>query len=113
MIKNEMGSLTGWVYVDTEVSDIGGYVTEAKAVVARDIQLPAGYYIKWTGQYEFLERIQTRMKVVVPITLLLIAIILYFNFRGVAQTLIVMLSVPVSYTHLDVYKRQSPPLGNG
>lgn len=94
MIKNEMGSLTGWVYVDTEVSDIGGYVTEAKAVVARDIQLPAGYYIKWTGQYEFLERIQTRMKVVVPITLLLIAIILYFNFRGVAQTLIVMLSVP-------------------
>jgi len=94
MIKNEMGSLTGWVYVDTEVSDIGGYVTEAKAAVAREMQLPTGYYLKWTGQYEFLERIQARMRVVVPITLLLIAIILYFNFRGVAQTLIVMLSVP-------------------
>jgi Cu(I)/Ag(I) efflux system membrane protein CusA/SilA len=94
MIKNEMGSLTGWVYVDTERSDIGGYVADAKAAVDREIDLPAGYYLKWTGQYEFLERIQARMRVVIPITLLLIALILYFNFRGVAQTLIVMLSVP-------------------
>jgi Cu(I)/Ag(I) efflux system membrane protein CusA/SilA len=94
MIKNEMGSLTGWVYVDTEASDIGGYVDQAKAAVARELKLPAGYYLKWTGQYEFLERIQARMRIVVPITLLLIAIILYFNFRGIAQTLIVMLSVP-------------------
>jgi Cu(I)/Ag(I) efflux system membrane protein CusA/SilA len=94
MIKNEMGSLAGWVYVDTDRSDIGGYVADAKAAVAREIELPSGYYLKWTGQYEFLERIQARMKVVIPITLLLIAIILYFNFRGVAQTLIVMLSVP-------------------
>jgi Cu(I)/Ag(I) efflux system membrane protein CusA/SilA len=94
MIKNEMGSLTGWVYVDTDRSDIGGYVADAKAAVAREIELPSGYYLKWTGQYEFLERIQARMKVVIPITLLLIALILYFNFRGVAQTLIVMLSVP-------------------
>ncbi len=94
MIKNEMGSLTGWVYVDTEGRDIGGYVNDAKAAVSRELKLPSGYYLKWTGQYEFLERIQKRMTIVVPITLLLIAVILYFNFRGLAQTLTVMLSVP-------------------
>lgn len=96
MIKNEMGSLTGWVYVDVDGRDIGGYVNDAKAMVARELKLPPGYYLKWTGQYEFLERVRERMKIVVPITLAIIAIILYFNFRGIAQTLIVMLSVPFS-----------------
>lgn len=96
MIKNEMGSLTGWVYVDVEGRDIGGYVNDAKAMVAKELKLPPGYYLKWTGQYEFLERVRERMKIVVPITLAIIAIILYFNFRGIAQTLIVMLSVPFS-----------------
>ena len=94
MIKNEMGSLTGWVYVDIESRNIGGYVNDAKQAVARELKLPPGYYLQWTGQYEFLERIQKRMQVVVPITLLLILVILYFNFRGLSQTLIVMLSVP-------------------
>ena len=94
MIKNEMGSLTGWVYVDVQGRDIGGYVNDAKATVARELKLLPGYYLKWTGQYEFLERAQARLKVVVPVTLLIIAIILYFNFRGIGQTLIVMLSVP-------------------
>lgn len=94
MIKNEMGSLAGWVYVDVEGRDIGGYVNDAKAMVAKELKLPPGYYLKWTGQYEFLERVRARMKVVVPITLAIIAIILYFNFRGIPQTLIVMLSVP-------------------
>jgi len=94
MIKNEMGSLTGWVYVDIEGRDIGGFVTDAKKAVEQELKLPAGYYLKWTGQYEFLERIKARLGFVVPITLMLIAIILYFNFRGIPQTLIVMLSVP-------------------
>ena len=94
MIKDEMGSLTGWVYVDIEGRDIGGYVKDAKKAVAQDLKLPTGYYLKWTGQYEFLERIQALMKVVVPLTLIIIAIVLYLNFRGIAQTLIVMLSVP-------------------
>ncbi|MBS0607400.1 MAG: efflux RND transporter permease subunit, partial [Verrucomicrobia bacterium] len=94
MIKDEMGSLTGWVYVDIEGRDIGGYVKEAKRAVSQNLKLPTGYYLKWTGQYEFLERIQELMKIVVPLTLLIIAIILYLNFRGIAQTLIVMLSVP-------------------
>lgn len=94
MIKDEMGSLTGWVYVDIEGRDIGGYVKDAKKAVAQSLKLPTGYYLKWTGQYEFLERIQALMKIVVPLTLIIIAIILYLNFRGIAQTLIIMLSVP-------------------
>ena len=74
--------------------DIGGYVTDAKAAVAREMQLPPGYVLKWTGQYEFLERIQARMRIVVPVTLLIVFVILYFNFRGVTQALLVMASVP-------------------
>ncbi|OGN58191.1 MAG: cation transporter [Chlamydiae bacterium RIFCSPLOWO2_12_FULL_49_12] len=94
MIFDEMGSLSGWVYVDIEGRDIGSYVKDAKKAVAQNLKLPTGYYLKWTGQYEYLERIQALMKVVVPLTLFIIAIILYLNFRGIAQTLIVMLSVP-------------------
>jgi Cu(I)/Ag(I) efflux system membrane protein CusA/SilA len=94
MIKDEMASLNGWVYVDIEGRDIGGYVKEAKETVNKNLKLPQGYYLKWTGQYEFLERIQALMLWVVPLTILLIATILYFNFKGIAQTLIVMLSVP-------------------
>lgn len=94
MIKDEMASLNGWVYVDIDVTDIGGYVKQAKEAVNKNLTLPQGYYLKWTGQYEFLERIQALMQWVVPLTIFLIAIILYFNFKGIAQTLIVMLSVP-------------------
>jgi Cu(I)/Ag(I) efflux system membrane protein CusA/SilA len=94
MIKSEAGSLTGWVYVDVVGRDIGGYVADAKAAVARSMKLPPGYVLKWTGQYEFLERIQARMRIVVPVTLLIVFIILYFNFRGVTQAFLVMASVP-------------------
>jgi copper/silver efflux system protein len=96
MIKSEGGSLTGWVYVDVVGQDIGSYVDAAKAAVARELSLAPGYYLKWTGQYEFLERIRARMLIVVPLTLLLIFIILYFNFRGITQALLVMLSVPLA-----------------
>lgn len=94
MIKDEMGSLNGWVYVDIEGRDIGGYVKDAKAIVKKNLKLPQGYYLVWTGQYEFLERIQALMQWVVPLTIFVIALILYFNFQGLTQTLIVMLSVP-------------------
>jgi Cu(I)/Ag(I) efflux system membrane protein CusA/SilA len=94
MIKDEMGSLSGWVYIDIERRDVGGYVKDAKKTVEQNLKLPTGYYLKWTGQYEYLERIQALMKVVIPLTLIIIAIVLYLNFRGIAQTLIVMLSVP-------------------
>ncbi len=94
MIKSEGGLLTGWVYVDITGRDIGGYVKNAKVKVARELELKPGTYLKWTGQYEFLERIQARMKIVVPLTLLLIFVILYLNFRGLTQAMMVLLSVP-------------------
>jgi Cu(I)/Ag(I) efflux system membrane protein CusA/SilA len=94
MIKSEMGQLTGWVYVDIAGTDVGGYVDAAKAAVSRAVRLPPGYSLKWTGQYELLERVRKRLAFVLPLTLGLVFLILYLNFRGVAQTLIVMTSVP-------------------
>jgi Cu(I)/Ag(I) efflux system membrane protein CusA/SilA len=94
MIKSELGSLNGWVYVDISTDDIGGWVKAAKAKVAQEMQLPTGYYLKWTGQYELLERVRARMAWILPLTLAIVFVILYLNFRGVAQSLIVMTSVP-------------------
>jgi copper/silver efflux system protein len=94
MIKSELGSLTGWVYVDIETDDIGGYVAAAKQRVQADVKLPPGYTLKWTGQYELLERVRARMSWILPLTLALVFAILYINFRGVAQSLIVMTGVP-------------------
>jgi len=94
MIKSEMGKLTGWVYVDVEDRDVGSYVDDAKAAVANSVKLPAGYSIKWTGQYELLERVRARLAFILPLTIGIVFVILYLNFRGVAQTLIVMLGVP-------------------
>ncbi len=94
MIKSELGSLNGWVYVDISTSDVGGYVEAAKVKVAAEVKLPAGYYLKWTGQYELLERVRDRMAWILPLTLAIVLVILYLNFRGIAQSLIVMTSVP-------------------
>jgi Cu(I)/Ag(I) efflux system membrane protein CusA/SilA len=94
MIKSEMGSLTGWIYIDIEGRDVGGYVDDAKAAVAKQFRPPPGYSLKWTGQYELLERVRERMTFVLPLTLGIIFALLYMNFRGVAQTLLVMTSVP-------------------
>ena len=94
MIKSEMGQITGWTYVDIDSSDVGGYVEIAKRRVASEIKIPPGYLVKWTGQYELLERVRTRMAFVLPLTILIVFGILYINFRGVAQSLIVMASVP-------------------
>ncbi len=94
MIKSEAGSLVGWVYVDVEGRDIGGYVDDAKAAVARALDLPAGYRLLWTGQFEFLERIRARLQYVVPLTLAIVFAILYMNFGGAMQALLVMSAVP-------------------
>ncbi|MCC6553983.1 MAG: efflux RND transporter permease subunit [Polyangiaceae bacterium] len=94
MIKSEMGSLTGWVYIDTATDDIGGYVDAAKAAVAREVKIPPGYTLKWTGQYELLERVRARLAYVLPLTIGIVFVILYLTFKGVSQTLIVMLGVP-------------------
>ncbi len=94
MIKSEMGQLAGWVYVDVETSDLGGYVALAKAAVAREVTLAPGYVIRWTGQYELMERVRARLMVLLPLTIGIVFVILYLNFRGVAQALIVMMGVP-------------------
>jgi len=94
MIKSELGQLTGWVYVDLQDRDVGGYVDDAKAAVAKAVKLPPGYSLKWTGQYELLERVRARLAFILPLTIGLVFVILYLNFRGVVQSLIVMLGVP-------------------
>lgn len=96
MIKDEAGMLVGYVYVDIDQSkrDIGGYVDEAKKAVSKEINIPSGYYLKWTGQYELLEQMAKRMKIIIPITIILVIILLYFNFRNFTETLIVLASVP-------------------
>ena len=96
MIKSEMGQLTGWVYVDIETDDVGGYVTDAKVAVAREIKLPPGYTLKWTGQYELLQRVRDRLAYILPLTIAIVFAILYMNFKGTAQSLIVMTTVPFS-----------------
>jgi Cu(I)/Ag(I) efflux system membrane protein CusA/SilA len=102
LIKNEDGALTGWVYVDIAGRDIGGYVAEAKASVAREIEqaglLPTGYRLEWTGQYEHMLRVRDRLKGVVPLTLLLIFVLLYLNFKSVPETCIILLSIPFAMT---------------
>ncbi len=100
MLKNEAGLLVGYVYVDVAPSrDIGGYVNDAKAVVDAaivkgELGLAPGMYLKWTGQYEELEKMRERMKVLVPVALSLIVVLLYFQFRHVTEVLIVLLSIP-------------------
>jgi copper/silver efflux system protein len=96
MIRDENGMLVGYVYIDMDQNqrDIGGYVEDAKAVVAKEVTLPPGYYLKWTGQYELMEVMAKRMKVVIPITFILIVIMLYLNFRNFTETCIVLASVP-------------------
>ncbi len=93
MIKDEDGSLVSYVYVDTSDADLGGYVERARAAVA-DLKLPTGYQLQWTGQYEFLERIRARMSYLIPLTLLLVVGLLYFEFGRLSLTLLIMLSVP-------------------
>ncbi|HET8760881.1 MAG TPA: efflux RND transporter permease subunit, partial [Nitrospiria bacterium] len=94
MVRDENGSLAGIVYVDVAGRDLAGYVEEAKQRVAERVTLPVGTSLIWAGSYEYLLRAQERMKIVVPITLLLVFVLLYLNFRSVAQTLIVLLSIP-------------------
>ena len=94
LIKSENAYLNNVVYVDVRGRDIGGYVSEAKQVLARSVTLPPGYRLEWSGQFESLERATKRLKVVVPITLAIIFGLLYFNFRSVTESVIVMLSLP-------------------
>src|SRR4030095_14862784 len=93
-IRTENGQLATYIYVDIRDRDLGGYVAEAQRAVQSSIQFPSGYYVVWSGQYEYLERATARLKIVVPVTLLIIFLLLYLNFRSIAETMIVMLSLP-------------------
>jgi Cu(I)/Ag(I) efflux system membrane protein CusA/SilA len=98
MIRDENGLLAGYVYVDFDTSkyDVGGYVTEAKKAVGASVTLPTGYNMLWSGQYENMIRVKERMKLILPITLVLIFGLLYMNTKSTVKTLIVMLAVPFS-----------------
>lgn len=96
MIKNEQGFLAGFLYVDVAGRDMGNYVDEAKRVVAEKIKLPAGYNLIWSGQYEYLQRVIERLWIVVPITLLIVFLLLYFNTGSLTKTIIILLAVPFS-----------------
>ena len=96
MIRNEDGLLTGYVYVDLAGRDPGSYIEEAAELLGEGVQLPAGYAVCWSGQYEAMQRVQERLMVVVPLTLFLILLLLYLNTRSVVKTVIVLLAVPFS-----------------
>jgi len=93
-VKTENATPNAWIYVDIKTSDIGGYVAEAKKIVEEQVTIPAGYSLVWSGQFEYMERANARLKVVVPITLLTIFLLLFFNFRNFVAPAVVMLSIP-------------------
>jgi Cu(I)/Ag(I) efflux system membrane protein CusA/SilA len=96
MIRNEDGLLTGYVYVDIAGRDPESYVSEANQVLHGQLKLPAGYSVSWSGQYEAMQRVRERLKLVVPVTLFLICLLLYINTGSAAKTVIVLLAVPFS-----------------
>jgi len=93
-IRTENALLSAYIYVDIRDRDIGSYVADARKAVAAQVKFPPGYYATWSGQFEYMERAAAKMKIVIPVTLLLIFLLLYLNFRRISETLIVMLSVP-------------------
>lgn len=93
-IRTENGQLAVYIFVDIRDRDLGGYVAEARKAVAAGVEFPPGSYVTWSGQFEYLERAQARMRIVVPVTLLIIFLLLYLNFRRLTETLIVMASLP-------------------
>jgi Cu(I)/Ag(I) efflux system membrane protein CusA/SilA len=93
-IRTENAQLALYIFVDLRDRDLGGYVADAKQAVASEVDFPPGYYVTWSGQFEYFERAKSRLMVVVPLTILIIFLLLYLNFRRLTETLIVMLSVP-------------------
>ncbi|TNE79481.1 MAG: efflux RND transporter permease subunit, partial [Gammaproteobacteria bacterium] len=93
-IKSENARLNGWTFVDINDRDLGSYVSEAQRLVRDQVELPAGYSINWSGQYEYLMRAQERLLTVVPLTLLIIMGLLYLNFRSLFEVLVVMGTIP-------------------
>jgi Cu(I)/Ag(I) efflux system membrane protein CusA/SilA len=93
-IRTENAQPVAYIYVDLQGRDLGGYVAEAARKVAEKIEMPPGYHIEWSGQFEYLQRAEAKLKVVIPATLVVILVLLFLNFGRLTETLIVMLSVP-------------------
>lgn len=96
VIRSENARLNGWIYVDIAGVDIGGYVADAKKAVLENIDLPAGYSIAWSGQYEYMERAKEKLSVVVPVTLVIILLLLFINFKNLTAVMIIMGTLPLS-----------------
>jgi len=96
MIKSEGAQLTGWTYVDIAGRDVGSYVTAARKLVSEKIKLPPGYSLSWSGQYEYMQKARKSLALVIPVTIVLIALLLYLAFRRIAQVLIVMGTLPMA-----------------
>lgn len=97
-IKSENARKNAWIYVDISGIDVGTYVKRARQIISEKIKLPPGYSMVWSGQYEYMVRAQKRLMLVVPLTLIIIFLLLYFNFRNITESLIVMMAVPFSLT---------------
>ncbi len=96
LIRSENARLNGWIYVDIEGSDLGSYVATAKRAIGEQLDLPPGYALNWSGQFQYLERAKERLKVIIPITLVLIVVILYLAFRTAGEVAIVLLTLPLA-----------------
>ena len=96
VIRSENARLNGWIYVDIAGRDIGSYVADAKKAVAEGVELPPGYSLNWSGQYEYMERAKARLAVVVPVTLVIILLLLFLNFRRVIPVLIIISTLPLA-----------------
>jgi Cu(I)/Ag(I) efflux system membrane protein CusA/SilA len=97
-IKSENARKNAWIYIDLTGIDVGTYVAKAQQIVRDKVNLPSGYSLVWSGQYEYMVRAQKRLAIVVPMTLIIIFVLLYFNFKNITESLIIMLSVPFSLT---------------
>ncbi|MCF8120532.1 MAG: efflux RND transporter permease subunit [Deltaproteobacteria bacterium] len=95
-IKTENARMNAWIYVDLKDVDVGSYVNRAKGVLSREIQLPPGYSIIWSGQYEYMEKARQRLKIILPLTLIIVFVLLYLHFNSVIESCIVMLGLPFS-----------------
>ncbi len=95
-IKSENARLNAWIYIDLKDIDVGTYVENAKKVLQKEFSLPPGYSLVWSGQYEYMERAKQKLKIVIPFTLLIIFLLLYFNFKNITESLIVMFSLPMA-----------------
>ncbi len=102
-IRDENGSLAGLVFVDVAGRDLGRYVEEVQRLIRERVALPPGYSLTWGGQFHYLERATARLKIVVPVTIFLMFVLLYVNFRSVARSLIVLLSVPFAVVGAVVF----------